>query len=417
MAAVAAHKLRIGKKYRAANPVEKRPGSDSTTGSESGNEALSSFDSGSESDPIVTFDLASRLEIPGLDNDSQIVHFCWFGSFGENVSAAETNGMNARVGAAAAAHHIAEKERSEGPGTSNVKVVVWLYDHDVEYLIFQNPGSAVSEFEKLKEKYLGVFMPEVRKHIEVRRVVNAIDVAAQHPCLSQCKRCVSQGTVGCANCKNENVLSPDCNYRKMLDSTLSWVFKYSNARNHCMAKDLFTLLLLWLFGGWTLDSTVVLQEGSPILDATSKIWGRSTVPHMQVCNTLPDGVEMQPDLSGEGPDVFMMVAPSQCPLLYYCMGLVFNNELEARFSVDQGRLYDGFVVLVIRRMVYNQGMERMTPDERDALQEAMRELYAVHYTELMERSEGVDEANSGGGSMAGNQGDPDNPDTDPANEW
>ena len=64
-----------------------------------------------------------------------------------------------------------------------------------------------------------------------------------------------------------------------------------------------------------------------------------------------------------------------------------------------------------------EGMERMTPDERDALQEAMRELYAVHYTELMERSEGVDEANSGGGSMAGNQGDPDNPDTDPANEW
>ena len=170
-----------------------------------------------------------HLEIPDLDEKTQLLHFCWIGTFGKDASEEELqhNGMYARIGATAAAHHIdAAKKKSEGAVAGpNVKVIVWLYDHDFEYRIFQNPGEAVSEFVKLKEKYFGCFAEELRKHIEVRRVVDAIGVAEQHDCLRQCKDCIflktqSPGKNGCANCGEQGVLSPSCNYRKMLEKQL-----------------------------------------------------------------------------------------------------------------------------------------------------------------------------------------------------
>lgn len=62
-------------------------------------------------------------------------------------------------------------------------------------------------------------------------------------------------------------------------------------------------------------------------------------------------------------------------------------------------------------------MERMTSDERDALQEAMRRRYAVHYSEIGQSSDEKESPNVEDEQAAEQPTNPDNLDTDTASDW
>lgn len=64
-----------------------------------------------------------------------------------------------------------------------------------------------------------------------------------------------------------------------------------------------------------------------------------------------------------------------------------------------------------------EAMDCMIAAESDALREAMRERYAVHYTELTRRSEFAAEDEDGSGKNSERPSDPDDLDTDAAKEW
>jgi hypothetical protein len=64
-----------------------------------------------------------------------------------------------------------------------------------------------------------------------------------------------------------------------------------------------------------------------------------------------------------------------------------------------------------------EAMERMTSDERDALQEAMRMRYAVHYSEIGQSSDEKESPNVEDEQAAEQPTDPDNLDTDTASDW
>ncbi len=62
-------------------------------------------------------------------------------------------------------------------------------------------------------------------------------------------------------------------------------------------------------------------------------------------------------------------------------------------------------------------MDRMSPDQRDALRQAMRERFAVHYSEISQMPGKGDEDDIGDDTPSDHTQDPDSLDTDPANEW
>lgn len=64
-----------------------------------------------------------------------------------------------------------------------------------------------------------------------------------------------------------------------------------------------------------------------------------------------------------------------------------------------------------------EAMDRMTSGERDALQQAMRERYAVHYSEIGQISKGNDANDTEDDTPPNRSKDPDNLDTGAANEW
>jgi hypothetical protein len=64
-----------------------------------------------------------------------------------------------------------------------------------------------------------------------------------------------------------------------------------------------------------------------------------------------------------------------------------------------------------------EAMDRMTSDERDALQEAMRERYAVHYSEIGQTVDDKDSNDAEDEIPFEAPNDPDNLDTDPASDW
>ena len=64
-----------------------------------------------------------------------------------------------------------------------------------------------------------------------------------------------------------------------------------------------------------------------------------------------------------------------------------------------------------------ESMDRMTAVESDALRQAMRKSYAVHYTELMRKSEFAAEDENGNDMDSELTRDPDGFDTDAAKEW
>ena len=64
-----------------------------------------------------------------------------------------------------------------------------------------------------------------------------------------------------------------------------------------------------------------------------------------------------------------------------------------------------------------EAMDRMTSWECDALREAMRKRYAVHYTELSQLPEGAGADDRGHNSTSDRPSDPDNIDTNAASEW
>jgi hypothetical protein len=64
-----------------------------------------------------------------------------------------------------------------------------------------------------------------------------------------------------------------------------------------------------------------------------------------------------------------------------------------------------------------EAMDRMSPDQRDALQQAMRERFAEHYSEISQMPGKGDEDDIGDDTPSDHTQDPDSLDTDPANEW
>ena len=64
-----------------------------------------------------------------------------------------------------------------------------------------------------------------------------------------------------------------------------------------------------------------------------------------------------------------------------------------------------------------EAMDRMTADERNALRQAMRDRYAVHYSEITEISESGEPGDSGDDTPPERPRDPDDLDTDAASEW
>lgn len=64
-----------------------------------------------------------------------------------------------------------------------------------------------------------------------------------------------------------------------------------------------------------------------------------------------------------------------------------------------------------------EAMDRMTIAESDALREAMRERYAVHYTELMRESEFAEEDENESDKNPEDPGDPGDLDIDAPKEW
>jgi hypothetical protein len=66
---------------------------------------------------------------------------------------------------------------------------------------------------------------------------------------------------------------------------------------------------------------------------------------------------------------------------------------------------------------YMEAMDRMTSGESGELRRAMRERYAVHFTELVQRPESANPDDSDHNSTSNRQSDPDNLDTDAASEW
>ena len=64
-----------------------------------------------------------------------------------------------------------------------------------------------------------------------------------------------------------------------------------------------------------------------------------------------------------------------------------------------------------------EAMDRMSSVESDALRKVMRERFAVHYSEITQVSDNVDEADYGGGVPSDRPRNPDDVDTDAASEW
>ena len=64
-----------------------------------------------------------------------------------------------------------------------------------------------------------------------------------------------------------------------------------------------------------------------------------------------------------------------------------------------------------------EDMDRMNSAESDALRQAMRDSYAVHYTDLMRESECAAEDENGSDINSEQPGNPDDHDTDAPKEW
>ncbi len=64
-----------------------------------------------------------------------------------------------------------------------------------------------------------------------------------------------------------------------------------------------------------------------------------------------------------------------------------------------------------------EAMDRMSPDQHDALRQTMRKRFAVHYSEISQVPGKGDDDNIGDDTPSDHPRDPDNLDTDAASEW
>ena len=108
-------------------------------------------------------------------------------------------------------------------------------------------------------------------------------------------------------------------------------------------------------------------------------------------------------------------ARTLAPMLYCEPGLI-ESQQKGSFAAQVRGVTKSALPLKFP-FGHMEAMDHMSSDERDALQEAMRERYAVHYSEIDQNAEsdGTPDVEDEVPSVGPN--DPDNLDTDPASEW